>query len=119
MQALIDFDGWRKWKDFAAGPEEGTSTLSASFTSYAPRSRAAPAPGSAGAALSPGTAQQAPVGAQTNGTAKEEEKKGKRKSLGVGGPLGGVSPAVKEDVSASASGSGSGSGSGGETPEGS
>lgn len=22
MQALIDFDGWRKWKDFAPGPKE-------------------------------------------------------------------------------------------------
>lgn len=21
MQALIDFDGWRKWKDFAPGPK--------------------------------------------------------------------------------------------------
>jgi hypothetical protein len=25
MQALIDFDGWRKWKDFSAKTEQGAS----------------------------------------------------------------------------------------------
>lgn len=29
MQALIDFDGWRKWKDFAASTESSKASLKA------------------------------------------------------------------------------------------
>lgn len=29
MQALIDFDGWRTWKDFALAEEEANSKTSA------------------------------------------------------------------------------------------
>jgi osomolarity two-component system response regulator SSK1 len=29
MQALIDFDGWRKWKDMAAAAEKQQATLQA------------------------------------------------------------------------------------------
>ena len=29
MQALIDFDGWRKWKDFSHDNDEGESTKKA------------------------------------------------------------------------------------------
>lgn len=41
MQALIDFDGWRKWKDFAAQSDtsKSTSKLSSSFSSTAPKSK--------------------------------------------------------------------------------
>ena len=30
MQALIDYDGWRKWKDFAAGEDGDTASKKAS-----------------------------------------------------------------------------------------
>ena len=41
MQALIDFDGWRKWKDFAAQSDtsKNTSKISSSFSSTAPKSK--------------------------------------------------------------------------------
>lgn len=74
MQALIDFDGWRKWKDFADKSENNdtTSKLSGSFTSVAPNKKAAN--------TSPTTATS-----ETNGVKKdaETERKNKRKSLGV------------------------------------
>ncbi|XP_014551088.1 hypothetical protein COCVIDRAFT_20579 [Bipolaris victoriae FI3] len=73
MQALIDFDGWRKWKDFADKSENNdtTSKLSGSFTSVAPNKKAN---------ASPTTATS-----ETNGVKKdaEMERKNKRKSLGV------------------------------------
>lgn len=40
MQALIDYDGWRKWKDFATDSDntKNTSKLSTSMASIAPSS---------------------------------------------------------------------------------
>lgn len=83
MQALIDFDGWRKWKDFAADSDttDGTSKLSTSYSSIAPRKGktslnpglTAPSGGQAGSSTSNG------VGLKP----KEEEKKSKRRSMGV------------------------------------
>lgn len=35
MQALIDFDGWRKWKDFSAKLEEDKRSASAVATQKA------------------------------------------------------------------------------------
>jgi osomolarity two-component system response regulator SSK1 len=79
MQALIDFDGWRKWKDFADKSENNdtTSKLSVSYSSIAPN-------------------KKLPANApDTNGVKKdgEAERKSKRKSLGVVPP-----PAVQEEV---------------------
>lgn len=71
MQALIDFDGWRKWKDFANPSEDSTSKLSTSFQGSAPRTKNS-------TNLSPITAN----GVASTKT-KEEDRKNKRKSLGV------------------------------------
>ncbi|KAE8870909.1 hypothetical protein PTNB29_01253 [Pyrenophora teres f. teres] len=74
MQALIDFDGWRKWKDFADKSENNdtTSKLSGSYASIAPNKKPV-TPSPTLAAASP----------DTNGTNKdaEAERKNKRKSL--------------------------------------
>jgi len=84
MQALIDFDGWRKWKDFADKTEDNDSTskLSVSYQSIAPKK--------ASTGLSPTLAAT-----ETNGVKKEEEKerKSKRKSLSVIPP-----PVLPEEV---------------------
>ena len=75
MQALIDFDGWRKWKDFAdSDTMDSKSKMSASFSTIAPKKKDT-IPSSA-------TAQE---GGPVNGIKKEEEKekKNKRKSVGV------------------------------------
>ncbi|KAF1919387.1 hypothetical protein BDU57DRAFT_512453 [Ampelomyces quisqualis] len=79
MQALIDFDGWRKWKDFADKSEtmDSKSKMSASFSSIAPQKKK-------DAALAPTLAANAPDSG-VNGVKKEEEKekRSKRKSAGV------------------------------------
>ena len=84
MQALIDFDGWRKWKDFADKSENNdtTSKLSGSYASIAPNKKASNA--------SPTTANS-----ETNGVKKEPdtERKNKRKSLGVVPP-----PVLQEEA---------------------
>ncbi|KAF2114140.1 hypothetical protein BDV96DRAFT_600865 [Lophiotrema nucula] len=96
MQALIDFDGWRKWKDFAAQTDttDGTSKLSTSYSSIAPKARGQNV-------LSPTTTNaNAKAGTSTaNGSVtktKDEEKKNKRRSLGVVPP-----PALPEEDSLS------------------
>jgi osomolarity two-component system response regulator SSK1 len=75
MQALIDFDGWRRWKDFADKTEdnESASKLSVSYQSIAPRKTPT--------TLSPTSA----ANLEANGIKKDEEKerKSKRKSLSV------------------------------------
>jgi osomolarity two-component system response regulator SSK1 len=77
MQALIDFDGWRKWKDFADKSEDNDSTskLSVSYSSVAPNKKS-------GNSTSPTIAANSP---DTNGVKKdgETERKSKRKSLSV------------------------------------
>ena len=77
MQALIDFDGWRKWKDFADKSENNdtTSKLSGSYASIAPNKKS-PSP-------------------ETNGAKKDAEtdRKNKRKSLGVVPP-----PMLREET---------------------
>lgn len=84
MQALIDFDGWRKWKDFAdkSEPMDSKNKMSASFISVAPKKK--------DISISPILAANTPEpgGSTVNGITpvnKEEnkEKKNKRKSLGV------------------------------------
>jgi osomolarity two-component system response regulator SSK1 len=83
MQALIDFDGWRKWKDFADKSEnmDSKSKMTASFQGVAP-------PKKTTTNLSPTTAANPPDSASmsVNGTGpskKDEERKSKRKSLGI------------------------------------
>jgi osomolarity two-component system response regulator SSK1 len=80
MQALIDFDGWRRWKDFADKSEnmDSKSKMSASFSSIAPGKKKE---------IGPTLAANPPDGSgmSVNGVKKEEEKekKSKRKSVGV------------------------------------
>jgi osomolarity two-component system response regulator SSK1 len=77
MQALIDFDGWRKWKDFADKSENNdtTSKLSVSYSSVAPNKKSSSNP----------SPTLAPNSQEANGVKKEgeTERKNKRKSLGV------------------------------------
>jgi osomolarity two-component system response regulator SSK1 len=91
MQALIDFDGWRRWKDFAEKSEtmdSSKSKMSASFSSIAPQKKKDTAPTLAA------NPPDGP-GMSINGIKKEEEKekKNKRRSVGV------VPPPVLEEVS--------------------
>jgi osomolarity two-component system response regulator SSK1 len=87
MQALIDFDGWRKWKDFADKSENNdtTSKLSVSYSSIAPNKKLS-------SAVSPTLAANPPdaKGVKKDG---ETERKSKRKSLSVVPP-----PVVQEEV---------------------
>ncbi|KAF1931712.1 uncharacterized protein M421DRAFT_318842 [Didymella exigua CBS 183.55] len=87
MQALIDFDGWRKWKDFAkdsdSAKDKGSNKMSTSMASIAP-------------ARKPAAPQLAASTPETNGSSPPQEnadRKAKRKSL-VQAP-----PAVPEDES--------------------
>ena len=79
MQALIDFDGWRQWKDFADKSEnhESTSKLSTSYASIAPRNKAN------SPTIPPNRSDT--NGAKTDDEAKdkERERKNKRKSIGL------------------------------------
>lgn len=90
MQALIDFDGWRKWKDFAkdsdSAKDKETNKMSTSMASIAPTRKSASA--------KPTAPQLAANTPETNGSAQDNaDKKAKRKSL-VQAP-----PAVLEDES--------------------
>ncbi|KAF2847337.1 hypothetical protein T440DRAFT_520909 [Plenodomus tracheiphilus IPT5] len=80
MQALIDFDGWRKWKDFAdkSDNNDSTSKLSVSYHSIAPSKKSN---------MSPTTASHPEL------NAKEEKDRKKRKSLSVVPP-----PVVTEEA---------------------
>ncbi|KAF2014643.1 hypothetical protein BU24DRAFT_218125 [Aaosphaeria arxii CBS 175.79] len=84
MQALIDFDGWRKWKDFApqSDTKDGMKKLSSSYHSVAPRHRNSTSllPSSTNA-----TGKTGPTAANgvTSSKSKEEDKKNKRRSVGV------------------------------------
>ncbi|KAF1999023.1 hypothetical protein P154DRAFT_523635 [Amniculicola lignicola CBS 123094] len=90
MQALIDFDGWRKWKDFAAQSDtnDATSKISTSYSSIAPRSKPNTnlSPTSAANAMNGKMGPTAANGVTTLPKPKDEEKKNKRKSLGVVAP---------------------------------
>jgi osomolarity two-component system response regulator SSK1 len=85
MQALIDFDGWRQWKDFADKSEnnDSTSKLSGGYSSIAPNKKTS-------SSLSPTTASNL---SEVNGVKKDAdaERKSKRKSIGV------VPPPVQEE----------------------
>lgn len=92
MQALIDFDGWRRWKDFAETSEtmDSKSKMSASFSSVASQKKKA---------IEPTLAANPPDGSGMsvngiNGVKKEEEKekKNKRRSVGVMPP-----PVIEEN----------------------
>ncbi|KAJ4992169.1 response regulator receiver domain-containing protein, partial [Stagonosporopsis vannaccii] len=95
MQALIDFDGWRKWKDFAkdsdSAKDKDVNKMSTSMASIAPAKKSTNA--------KPTAPQLAPTVPDTNGSSsgssaqEKEDKKAKRKSL-VQAP-----PSVPEDES--------------------
>ncbi|OAL43789.1 hypothetical protein IQ07DRAFT_287839 [Pyrenochaeta sp. DS3sAY3a] len=90
MQALIDFDGWRKWKDFADKSEntDSTSKLSSSYHSVAAsKKNTAPSPT---LAANPDTMNG--VKKDDDVKEKERERKGKRKSLVV------PPPALQEEI---------------------
>lgn len=72
MQALIDFDGWRKWKDFSSASD-------APNEKFAPKSKPLPPTLSA---TSPSSV--VPPSPLINGTTKpsqDEQKKNKRRSM--------------------------------------
>ncbi|KAF2202336.1 hypothetical protein GQ43DRAFT_369364 [Delitschia confertaspora ATCC 74209] len=96
MQALIDFDGWRKWKDFAAQSDttESTSKLSSSFSSTAPRSKAK-ANASPTSATNPGNTGTA-NGVGGNPKTSRERMESRRRSIGLSGPP----PVLEEQESA-------------------
>jgi osomolarity two-component system response regulator SSK1 len=79
MQALIDFDGWRKWKDFSkdsdSAKDKDTSKLSTSMASIAPTKKST--------SVSPTAPTLAANTPDTNGSSskEKEDKKAKRKSL--------------------------------------
>ncbi|KAJ4307502.1 Two-component response regulator SSK1p [Neodidymelliopsis sp. IMI 364377] len=79
MQALIDFDGWRKWKDFSkdsdSAKDRDASKLSTSMASIAPTKKSA--------SVSPTAPALAANTPDTNGSSskEKEDKKAKRKSL--------------------------------------
>ncbi|KAF2652589.1 hypothetical protein K491DRAFT_706361 [Lophiostoma macrostomum CBS 122681] len=93
MQALIDFDGWRKWKDFAAKSDDGTSKLSTSFASVAPKSKAN---GLSPTVANAGNGKTALANGASGSSKPGEEKKGKRRSIGIIPP-----PVLTEEDSAS------------------
>lgn len=83
MQALIDFDGWRKWKDFAkdsdSAKDKDANKMSTSMASIAPANKSSTA--------KPTAPQLAANTSDTNGAAPgsssqdKEDKKAKRKSI--------------------------------------
>jgi osomolarity two-component system response regulator SSK1 len=102
MQALIDFDGWRKWKDFAGQSDnsKSTSKLTSSFsitTSKKPKTSSTNLSPASVANLSNGLGAAngggSGVGSETAAATvaskakKKEEDKKKRDSIGIGGPV--------------------------------
>ena len=96
MQALIDFDGWRKWKDFAAQSDttDGTSKLSTSYRSIAPKSKTNSNLSPTSANSSNGKTGPTVVNGIISTKPKDEEKKSKRRSVGVVPP-----PSLPEEES--------------------
>lgn len=82
MQALIDFDGWRKWKDFSkdsdSAKDNNVNKMSTSMASIAPAKKSTSAKTTA-----PALAASTP---ETNGTSgpssqEKDDKKAKRRSI--------------------------------------
>jgi len=95
MQALIDFDGWRKWKDFADKSENNdtTSKLSGSYASIAPNKKPVASP----------TLSANPSDANGVNRDADAERKSKRKSMGLAPP-----PVLQEEAETPPAESGSG-----------
>ncbi|KAF1840079.1 uncharacterized protein K460DRAFT_359809 [Cucurbitaria berberidis CBS 394.84] len=91
MQALIDFDGWRRWKDFADKSEnnDSTSKLSVSYHSMAPSKKASPTL----AAIPSDSVNGVKKDDEAKDKERERERKSKRRSLGVIPP-----PALPEEA---------------------
>ncbi|OCK82489.1 hypothetical protein K432DRAFT_402857 [Lepidopterella palustris CBS 459.81] len=113
MQALIDFDGWRKWKDFAAQSDssKGTSKMSSSFSITAsnkskPSVTLSPSSTATPVGNMKGGNGTGPNGASAGAKAKKkEEDKKKRESVGMGVPV--VEEKESESPSPEADSSGS------------
>ncbi|KAF1964105.1 hypothetical protein BU23DRAFT_521559 [Bimuria novae-zelandiae CBS 107.79] len=96
MQALIDFDGWRRWKDFTSSDTtDGTSKLSTSYSSVAPRRGKATQSSSLAVNTPNGQAGPSTTNGNVTKPKEETEKKSKRKSMGVVPP-----PVLPEEESA-------------------
>lgn len=96
MQALIDFDGWRKWKDFAkdsdSAKDKDANKMSTSMASIAPAKKSTTVKPTAPQLAA--TAIPETNGSSSGSSAQEkEDKKAKRKSI-VQAP-----PSVPEDES--------------------
>ncbi|CAO1596887.1 Two-component response regulator SSK1p [Xanthoria calcicola] len=96
MQALIDFDGWRKWKDFSQAPQTNVA------------SGKQPSP-SGKTALSPTSAKDSAGGA--NGTPIKGGKKSLMLNTGLGGKKDKRLSPAGETVSSGSGSEGSGNGS--------
>jgi osomolarity two-component system, response regulator SSK1 len=86
MQALIDFDGWRKWKDFASQSDttDAAAKLSSSYSSIAPKSKSNTGLSPTVAAnISEGRNSSAANGSVSTPKPKDEERKNKRRSMGM------------------------------------
>jgi osomolarity two-component system response regulator SSK1 len=80
MQALIDFDGWRKWKDFSkdsdSAKDNSANKMSTSMASIAPTKKST--------SVKPTAPVLAASTPDTNGSSasqEKEDKKAKRRSI--------------------------------------
>ena len=87
MQALIDYDGWRKWKDYGAQSETtaNTANLSASFSTTAPRSKIKTGSSPTSATNPSGTSFSGPTNG-SSGTAKTPRESLKERRRSIVGP---------------------------------
>lgn len=74
MQALIDFDGWRKWKDFAGANKDAVKALPASTTDTAAKAKERKAKRASRASLEGSTLIKPPPGSDLNGSAIATEE---------------------------------------------
>jgi osomolarity two-component system, response regulator SSK1 len=79
MQALIDYDGWRKWKEFGSQSDttDAAAKLSTSFSSIRPK-KSTPSPTSSANPAGFGM----PNGAITSASKAKEAMKERRRSIG-------------------------------------
>ncbi|KAL8865481.1 MAG: hypothetical protein Q9198_009302 [Flavoplaca austrocitrina] len=98
MQALIDFDGWRKWKDFSQAPQP--NAISASGRQPSPSGKNA---------LSPSSAKESAGG--PNGTPIKGGKKNLMLNTGVAGKKEKRLGSVGDKTSSGSASDGSGNGS--------
>lgn len=94
MQALIDFDGWRKWKDFASQSDSTNTSKTPSKQKVNLGSNLSPSSASTVNGRTGPTAANGVVSSTGGEEEKEKKKHNKRRSLGVVPP-----PVLKEEDS--------------------